>query len=304
MCALLHPQRNHVWLIFHPRIIMGLLFEDLIPDSFDYDAYLNDNKINLLLGETLNDGNILEKTIRPPTFNVDINNATPFPSEYDDLVRLHYIVRSRKALTVLEFGVGKSTIVMADALLSNRLCYSEYTNANLRRDGAYQIHSIDNYDDYIQVVLSQIPEILLKENICNLYFSELEMGVFNGRVCTYYSTLPNVCPDIIYLDGPDLFSPRGNIRGISTKQQDRMPMAADILTIEHFLQPSCLIIVDGRTANARFLKCNLQRNWSHCYNEQWDQHYFELQESPLGVYNKKMIDFCLADSFYNRISVN
>ena len=29
-------------------------------------------------------------------------------------------------------------------------------------------------------------------------------------------------------------------------------MAADILSIEHFLHPGTLIVIDGRTANARF----------------------------------------------------
>ena len=193
---------------------MPLSFQDLIPNDFDYNAYLNDNKINLLLGDTHNGVEYSRKIIHSPTFNVDKNNATPFPPEYDDLIRLHYIVRSRKALTVLEFGVGRSTIVMADALLNNRLCYLKYSQVNLRRDSAYQIHSIDNIDDYIQMVSSQIPETLLKENVCNLYFSELEMGVFNGRVCTYYSTLPNVCPDVIYLDGPTSFLPKVMLEGL------------------------------------------------------------------------------------------
>ena len=122
-----------------------------------------------------------------------------------------------------------------------------------------------------------------------------------SRICTFYSKTPNVCPDLIYLDGPDQFSPVGDVRGMSTKHQDRMPMAADILTFEHFLQPSTLIIVDGRTANARFLLSNLQRDWSYYYNVEWDQHFFELQEAPLGVYNKRMIDFCLGDEYYSRI---
>ena len=38
------------------------------------------------------------------------------------------------------------------------------------------------------------------------------MGEFGGRICTYYSKIPNVCQDLIYLDGPNQFSPKGNIR--------------------------------------------------------------------------------------------
>ena len=280
---------------------MSLTSRDLIPLSFDYDGYVRENKIDILLGEASTPADCSKKTIKSPTFSVDISNNTPFPAEYDDLARLHYIVSQRKSLTVLEFGVGKSTLVIGDALLNNKRSNADYTSTALRRKDAYQIHSVENHLNYMQIVDSQIPLILREEGICNLHHSELEVGTFLDKVCTYYSKIPNVCPDVIYLDGPDQFSPSGDVKGITTSHQDRMSMAADILLLEHFLQPSTLIIVDGRTANARFLQCNLQRSWSHCYNEEWDQHFFELQETPLGVYNKRMIDFCLGENFYNRI---
>ena len=70
-------------------------------------------------------------------------------------------------------------------------------------------------------------------------------------------------------------------------------MSADILTIEHFLMPGTLIVTDGRTANARFLKSNLQRDLIYCHDESFDQHFFELSETPLGIYNKKQLEFCL-----------
>ena len=79
-------------------------------------------------------------------------------------------------------------------------------------------------------------------------------------------------------------------------------MSADILSIEHFLVPGTLIVTDGRTANARFLKTNLQRDWYYCHDQEADQHYFELVEEPLGIYNKRQIDFCLGLSYFDRLS--
>ena len=117
----------------------------------------------------------------------------------------------------------------------------------------------------------------------------------------YYKNLPNICPDLIYLDGPDQFSPAGDVRGVNTRNPDRLPMSADILAIENFLLPGTLIVVDGRTANSRFLKANLQRNWYYHHSYKYDQHYFELLEKPLGIYNKKQIDFCLGKDFYSRL---
>ena len=117
------------------------------------------------------------------------------------------------------------------------------------------------------------------------------MTTFNGRISTEYLKHPRVNPDFIFLDGPDQFSPKGSVRGLSTNHPDRMPMAADILTLEHFLIPGTLIIVDGRTANARFLKSNFQRDWDYSYFPEFDQHFFELVEEPLGPYNKDYLDF-------------
>tara|TARA_B110000263_G_C14781571_1_gene273464 strand:- start:100 stop:474 length:375 start_codon:yes stop_codon:yes gene_type:complete len=119
------------------------------------------------------------------------------------------------------------------------------------------------------------------------------MSTFNSRICTLYENLPNICPDLIYIDAPDQFSPIGDVRGISTNHPDRLPMAADVLTIEHFLLPGTLIVLDGRTANARFLQTNLQRNWAYHHLSEYDQHFFELKEEPLGIYNQKQIEFCL-----------
>jgi hypothetical protein len=49
--------------------------------------------------------------------------------------------------------------------------------------------------------------------------------------------------------------------------------------------------VDGRTANARFLKNNLQRDWRYSYEQDYDQHFFELVEPPLGIHNSKYLAF-------------
>jgi hypothetical protein len=76
-----------------------------------------------------------------------------------------------------------------------------------------------------------------------------------------------------------------------------MPMSADILRFEFFLEPGTLILVDGRTQNARFLKAYLKRNWAYQHDPIGDIHYFELQENALGPYNKRKMDFCLGGNW-------
>jgi hypothetical protein len=76
-----------------------------------------------------------------------------------------------------------------------------------------------------------------------------------------------------------------------------MPMAADILRMEFFLESGTLILVDGRTANARLLKAFLKRQWAYTHDRHSDIHLFELQEPPLGKINAKKLEFCLANAW-------
>jgi hypothetical protein len=117
------------------------------------------------------------------------------------------------------------------------------------------------------------------------------MDTFNDRICTYFEHVPDICPDFIYLDGPDQYSPKGDVSGFSTRHPDRMPMVADILRIEHFLLPGTIIMVDGRTANARFMKKNFQLKWDYSHDVDLDIHTFLNVEDPLGTYNKKELEF-------------
>jgi hypothetical protein len=277
-----------------------MLLEDLGLDSLDYEKYIIKNPFNLLLGDDKVD-NPTKKIVEEPFLSVDPKNKNPFNAEYDDLIRLHYLIQSRKVTTVLEFGVGKSTVVIADALNKNKSKYSSYIKKTLRRSNPFQCHSIDNYPSWIDECKKIIPKKFFDEGITTLHNASLKMGTFADKMCTYYDPIPDLAPDFIYLDGPDQFSPEGNIRGMSTRSPDRMPMAADILSFEHFLTPGTLIVVDGRTANARFLKSNLQRKWDYLHAQDIDQHFFELLEEPLGIYNKRQIDFCLGGSYYNRL---
>ncbi|MEL7035975.1 MAG: hypothetical protein AAFO04_10210 [Cyanobacteria bacterium J06592_8] len=218
----------------------------------------------------------------------DMITENPYKPELKDLYRLHRFVIDLRRTTVLEFGVGWSTLVFANALNSNANIYGTEIG-NLRRNNPFELHSVDNESDFIDVARNRLPSELQKYVF--FHHSNVEMSEFNGRICTRYETLPLVNPDLIYLDGPDQFNVRGEVAGWSTRHKDMMPMSCDILRIEHFLTPGTLIVVDGRAANARFLKTNLQRDWDYKYDEEYDQHLFLLCEPPLGKYNYRQLEF-------------
>ena len=263
---------------------------ELFNKLLDYGEYLKENPFHESLGIDLKDyGQLDQKIVRETYQSVDPENHIPFSTELDDLIRLHYLVTSRKVTTILEIGVGKSTVVFDHGIQKNKLKYADFVKNNLRRSNPFECHSIDNNKKWIETTKLNNP---LLENVV-FHYCPCHITTFNDRICTLYDNLPNICPDLIYLDAPDQFSPIGDVRGISTNHPDRLPMSADILALEHFLLPGTLIVIDGRTANARFLKTNLQRDWDYHHSQEYDQHFFELKESPLGIYNRRQIEFCL-----------
>ena len=222
---------------------------------------------------------------------VDPRNTQPYMPEWIDLTRLFALIRLRRVTSVMEFGCGFSTVVMAHALSLNERDHGHAVRESLRRTDPFGLHVVDDMQQYLELTRNRLQGE--SQRRVSFYLSPVQMTSFNGRICTEYQTLPNVCPDFIYLDGPSQDSAVGDVSGISTRHPDRLPMACDILKIEHFLLPGTLVITDGRTANARFLKSNLQREWRHEHDEEGDVHYFEMIEEPLGKWNRRQIEFCL-----------
>ncbi len=227
--------------------------------------------------------------------SVDADFTDPFAPKIHDLMRLHRLCLGRKVTTVLEFGCGYSSLVFAHALQINSLKHGGFVRENLRRHDCFEVHSVDDMEDYIKLAAERTPEEL--RPFAHFHKSAVNMTQFNDRICTEYDALPNICPDLVYLDGPSQHAATGTVNGITTAHPDRLPMSCDLLKIEHFFLPGTLIVVDGRTANARFLKLNFQRQWAYRHDEINDVHYFELQEAALGKYNRLQLEFCLGNKW-------
>ncbi|MBF0157474.1 MAG: hypothetical protein HQL57_09855 [Magnetococcales bacterium] len=235
-----------------------------------------------------------------PNDSVDPSHTEPYAPDWADLVRLHDLILQRRVTTILEFGCGHSTAIMAHALEENRRRHGAFVEANLRRNNPFELHTIDDMPAYLEATAARLPPPLAAR--VHFHHSPVAMTRFNGRIATEYQRLPNICPDFIYLDGPSQHSVLGEVNGISTRHPDRLPMAADILALEHFLLPGTLILVDGRTANARFLATNLQRTWTSGHDPEADVHWFELRESPLGRLNAVQLRFSLGEEWLAAVS--
>ena len=215
---------------------------------------------------------------------------TPFPPDLNDLARLHQIIRKRKSFTVLEFGLGLSTIVIADALAKNKCDFLSLEKVpEIRNRFMFQMVSVDSDKSWIEHTRAQFPKHLLP--LVEFHFSTVSIGTFNDRICHYYDSLPDIVPDFIYLDGPNPKDVKGTINGMSFQCDERTVMAADILRMESTLLPGTFVLIDGRTNNARFLANNFQRNFKMNWHKEHDITTFELVEERLGKYNLLGSDF-------------
>jgi hypothetical protein len=237
-----------------------------------------------------------------PNFLVDPNTTIPFPIDVTDLVRLHKLVRERKVFTILEYGLGYSTMIMADALYKNKLEFEsceDSIKSIIRCNNMFELHTVDNDRYWISHLRKRIEQFTNIHNIIHIHYSTCTTGTFNSRICHFYDQHPNIVPDFIYVDGPAACSVKGHYNGIDFTCLDRTVMSGDLLVQEPTFIPGLFIIIDGRTNNAYFLKNNLQRKYDYNYNLENDVHTFELQDKPLGKHNIAKLEYCGITTIYN-----
>ncbi|MBI1760318.1 MAG: class I SAM-dependent methyltransferase [Acidobacteria bacterium] len=222
--------------------------------------------------------------------NVSGKLRIPLPPEPDDLVYLHQTVRRRKSFTVLEFGLGYSTVVLADALRKNQADWERLAEKpDIRNRFMFQLFSVDASESWIENIQQRLPHELVER--VHIQHSTVEIGTFNGQLCHYYQNIPDVVADFIYLDGPSPKDVKGTLNGLSFQCDERTVMSGDLLLMEPTLLPGTLILVDGRTNNARFLARNFQREYLIHWDRDRDCTTFELNEERLGKYNVLGSDF-------------
>ncbi len=219
----------------------------------------------------------------------------PMPPELDDLYNLYQYIILNKRTTICEFGSGYSSLIFSLALkeLKNRFLNDV---RNLRMNNPFELFVIENEKKFLNISRKRIVKfnklLKVKNPIkINYTFTDVEMALFNDRICTQYKKLPLCNPDFIYLDAPNQFNIKKKINGISIGHKDMMPMNCDILKLEYFYTPGTIIVCDGRAANAKFMRDNFTRNWEYYNDRKSDQHVFYLNDPVLGKYNNLQLKF-------------
>lgn len=230
---------------------------------------------------------IVPGNLEPPAFNdrkrTTQKDRTAIVANEMDLVRLGLLVSSLSCLKVLEFGCGYSTIALARALQENQMRADLRSLVELsRQEKPFHVHSVDASRHFIR----RTKRMLRSQSLTNatLSFSSCRAAQFaeSGGVCSEFRRIPNVTPDLIYIDAPALHQIKGSVKGLSFNLHSRSPVASDLVVLEPLLRPGVVVVLDGQTSTVRALLHHLRRTWGYVYCSETDGHYLELMELPLG----------------------
>ena len=89
-----------------------------------------------------------------------------------------------RRVTVLEFGVGWSTIAISNALLENKKKYYSKIK-NLRFNDPFRLFSVDNYKKFIRQTKNKLNK--QQTNVTSFCFSRVKTVEFEKRICNYGS---------------------------------------------------------------------------------------------------------------------
>ena len=160
--------------------------------------------------------------------------ANAIPPDFADLLFLYRTVRATKPACILEFGSGCSTVIFAQAL---------WENAHEVPDAPGRLFSLDADHCWAGVTSRSIPRHL--DALCEVRYTPVVEIDYAGERAWRHTAIPQVHPDLVYLDGPAL--------------TPEVEVAVDLLDLESRLAPTCVVIVDGRWQNTKFLRKHFRR---------------------------------------------
>lgn len=176
-----------------------------------------------------------------------------FGVDYADQWFLYSAICKNKPKCVLEFGSGFSTVMIAQALLDN-----SKESPGL----AGKIYSVDSQPFWAEAFSRAMPKHLI--GFWEIFHCPLEKIYYDGILVFRHVGVPDVVPDLVYIDGPVLTAEMG--------------AASDVLFFEERFQPGLLIVVDGRSRQVAFLREHLKRRYRLKNNWLLGNYVFELIE--------------------------
>ena len=189
----------------------------------------------------------------------------------NDLARLLKVCNLTNPSKIIEFGCGFSSYIFHNYLINK-----EHTC-----ESRNYLHIIEVHKKYMDIACNRFRKSNKNIDVINDICS-VTTDIYRNDGSHKYLATYSFNPDIIYLDGPD---PGDILNSKFFKDSQRVPISSDILSIEAWLIPGTIVIIDGRIANVEYLKSNLKRKWDWATNYENDCSIAILKDKPLGKKN-------------------
>ena len=176
-----------------------------------------------------------------------------YQPDWADLLNIYILVRRRKPKVVIEFGSGCSTLMFARALADNHAA----------GEAPGRLYSVETSEYFKRHTESYLPARL--KPFVEMIHSGIEFGEMAGKRVLWHRAIPDVTPNLVYLDGPDYqdFS-------VDVKTQ------AEGVMLEPRAADDYAILIDGRQTTFEFTRVNLKRRYRVTTNT---THEWELLEA-------------------------
>ena len=161
-----------------------------------------------------------------------------YPPDWPDLLNIYTTTRRLKPKVVFEFGSGCSTLSFARALADN----------DVDGHGKGIVYSIET-----SALFKERTERLLPADLkpyVEMIYSDIELGEMAGQKVMWHRTIPDLSPNLVYLDGPDYFDFSSDIE-----------TQAEGVMLEPKAANDYAILIDGRWFTQQFTRKNLKRHY-------------------------------------------
>jgi hypothetical protein len=173
--------------------------------------------------------------------------------DWADLLNMYNLVRRRKPRIIIEFGSGCSTLMLAQAIAHNQIA----------GENSGHLYSVETSEHFKRLTDSYLPRRLTP--FVEIIRSEIEFGEIAGTKVLWHKTIPDVVPNLVYLDGPDY-------QDFSTDVKTQ----AEGVLLEQRSATDYAILVDWRQATFEFTRANLKRRYKVTTSP---THHWELFEA-------------------------
>jgi hypothetical protein len=212
-----------------------------------------------------------------------------YEPDIGDLYRLYSYVISNCVTSILEFGSGWSTLALSIGLQEIREKYGSEYPGYARNPHPFRICTVDNSPEFVNLALSRLDSDSL--NHVDVHIASPVLTIVGSNPVTLWNPVPRFDFDLIYLDAPEPEQVITTEFQIPMSSVHDLPIAGDLVVNEPYIHPETSILIDGRSANSRYLKSNLRRNWNYRSFPDGDFSLLHLIEEPLGKINAEHINF-------------